>query len=149
MIGHFDPEAAGKDIGIALLDLSDHDVNLVCVTRKCRTLWAVLACDGHAVCQVAGHVLSAETHGGHGTGTDLLLRYQPAVEGRNDGLRRGNCTTGIGCCQLSTGVADDVGWRDVPPSQEIYECYLHGRAEWLRELGLVESAVRLGLPKFV
>lgn len=74
MIGHLDAKSASKDIGMALLDLSNHDVNLVRITRKCRTLRAVLACYGHAVDQVAGHILSAETHGGHGTGAGLLLR---------------------------------------------------------------------------
>lgn len=110
MIGHFDPKAASKHIGVAVLDISDHDVDLVCVTRKRRTFWAVLACDGHAVRQIAGHLLSAESHGGHGTGAILLLRDQPAVEGRDDSLCGGDCSTRIGCCQLATGVADDVGW---------------------------------------
>lgn len=143
MIGHLDPKPAGKDIRMTLLDLSDDNVDFVCVTRKCRTFRAVLACDGYAVRQVAGHVLPAESHSGHGTGTGLLLCDQSAVEGRSDSFRGCDCSTGIGCCKLSARVANDVGRGDVPLSQEVDDCYLHGRAEWLREFGLVESAVRL------
>lgn len=94
-----------------MLDRFDHGIDFIHITRQGNAGGAVLACDDDAVNQIWSDGISTKPNSGHGTGPYLLFgECQPSQVSYNNSFLESQGTTGVGSCNLSTGVAYYSGW---------------------------------------
>ena len=109
------------------------------IAGQSHTAWAIFAGNNHTSAQVRSGHYSAHSNCCHSTRREIFFRHLPTIVCYDDCSTCSNCMGSISSCDLATRVSNNGRWGDAPRSQKIYETYLDRRAQWLGELGLVET----------
>jgi hypothetical protein len=118
MVCHFNTQSPGKDIGEIMLDLVNHKVDLVVVTRQGNTDWTILARNDYAVNYIGLYGISTKPHSCHTAGPFLLFLEGLSSHGSyNYSFAESYGTRSVCGRNLATGMANYRSWTDTPSSQ--------------------------------